>query len=254
MRQRWSGCAHRRRLKILRDGSSCSALEIGGDGRYRTSHLTPTQLLLDAQGTQREERLGALAAVPGERPLTVGQLYVAHTQAGLGASHMRCVASLDSMSCWRISSSCERRVSQCFSWASVKRASVAIIASQRVGESKATRQRAGERAPPPCGARRLVCYHPSVTPQELPRPKTTQITDGTNVTASCLKCQTSCRPRPADSAHTRTSRFTEAANNRPTLALTKRPVPLNRGVVAPKSFPLAPPAAPEAPRSLNAPR
>ena len=201
MRQRWSGCAHRRRLKILRDGSSCSALEIGGDGRYRTSHLTPTQLLLDAQGTQREERLGALAAVPGERPLTVGQLYVAHTQAGLGASHMRCVASLDSMSCWRISSSCERRVSQCFSWASVKRASVAIIASQRVGESKATRQRWRESASA-CGARRLVCYHPSVTPQELPRPKTTQITDGTNVTASCLKCQTSCRPRPADSAHT----------------------------------------------------
>ena len=137
MRQRWSGCAHRRRLKVLRHGSSCSALEIGGDGRYRTVHLTPTQLLLDAQGTQREERLGTLAAVPGERPLTVGQLYVAHTQAGLGASHMRCVASLDSMSCWRISSSCERRVSQCFSWASVKRASVAIIASQRVVLAKA---------------------------------------------------------------------------------------------------------------------
>ena len=177
MRQRWSGCAHRRRLKVLRHGSSCSALEIGGDGRYRTVHLTPTQLLLDAQGTQREERLGALAAVPGERPLTVGQLYVAHTQAGLGASHMRCVASLDSMSCWRISSSCERRVSQCFSWASVKRASVAIIASQRVVLAKALAESALM-----ASTNWLVCYHPSVhvTAQELPRPKAAQITEGTN--------------------------------------------------------------------------
>ena len=177
MRQRWSGCAHRRRLKVLRHGSSCSALEIGGDGRYRTVHLTPTQLLLDAQGTQREERLGTLAAVPGERPLTVGQLYVAHTQAGLGASHMRCVASLDSMSCWRISSSCERRVSQCFSWASVKRASVAIIASQRVVLAKALAESALM-----ASTNWLVCYHPSVhvTAQELPRPKAAQITEGTN--------------------------------------------------------------------------
>ena len=81
MRQKWAGCAHRRRLKVLRDGSSCSALEIGGDGRYRTSHLAPTQLLLDAQGTQREECLGG-AAVPGERPLTLGQLW--HTRGWVG--------------------------------------------------------------------------------------------------------------------------------------------------------------------------
>lgn len=67
-----AGCAHRRRLKVLRDGSSCGSLEIGGDGIYGTSHLTPTQLLLDAQGTQREERLGALAAVPVRGPQCQG--------------------------------------------------------------------------------------------------------------------------------------------------------------------------------------
>ena len=75
------GRAHRRRLIVLRDGSSGSALEVSGDGGDRTSHLDPTQLLLDAQGAQREGRLAALAAVPGERHSTLGQLW--HTHARL---------------------------------------------------------------------------------------------------------------------------------------------------------------------------